>query len=148
MLTAREQKAVTYAANILKRYVREGEAFTSPAMVHKYLALKLGGLDHEVFHVMFLDAQHKLIADECMFRGTLTQTSVYPREVAKAALMHNAAAIIMAHNHPSGVLEPSRADEFLTQTLKSSLSLLDIRVLDHIIVGDGKSTSFSERGLL
>lgn len=148
MLTAREQKAVNYAANILRRYVREGEAFTSPAMVRDYLTLKLGGLDHEVFHVMFLDAQHKLIADECMFRGTLTQTSVYPREVAKAALMHNAAAVILAHNHPSGVLEPSRADEFLTQTLKSSLALLDVRVLDHIIVGGGKSTSFSERGLL
>ena len=148
MLTAREQKAVNYAANILRRYVREGEAFTSPAMVRDYLTLKLGGLDHEVFHVMFLDAQHKLIADECMFRGTLTQTSVYPREVAKAALMHNAAAVILAHNHPSGVLEPSRADEFLTQTLKSSLALLDVRVLDLIIVGGGKSTSFSERGLL
>ena len=98
--------------------------------------------------MLFLDAQSKMIDFDVMFRGTLTQTSVYPREVVKAALTKNAAAVILTHNHPSGSTEPSRADEFLTQTLKQALALIDVRVLDHIVVGAGGATSFAERGLL
>jgi DNA repair protein RadC len=101
-----------------------------------------------VFVVLFLDSQHRLIAADELFRGTLAQTSVYPREVVKAALAHNAAAVILAHNHPSGVAEPSRADEYLTATLKSALALVDVRVLDHLIVGHGQVVSLAERGLL
>lgn len=122
--------------------------FSSPQRVKDYLQLQLGHLPHEVFAVLFLDAQHRLIACEELFRGTLTQTSVYPREVVKRALTHNAASVILAHNHPSGALEPSRADELLTQTLRSSLNLIDIRVLDHMVVGRCGALSFSERGLL
>jgi DNA repair protein RadC len=101
-----------------------------------------------VFAVLFLDSQHRLIVLEPMFRGTLTQTSVYPREVVKRALALNAGAVILAHNHPSGAAEPSRADEYLTQTLKAALALVDVRVLDHLVVGRGRVTSFAERGLL
>jgi DNA repair protein RadC len=122
--------------------------FTSPQMVKDYLSMKLGALPHEVFAVMFLDSQQRLISCEEMFRGTLSQTSVYPREVVKRALALNAASVILAHNHPSGVLEPSRADELLTQTLKSSLALVDVRVLDHFVVGAAGALSFAERGLL
>jgi DNA repair protein RadC len=104
--------------------------------------------EHEVFVVLFLDAQNRLIACEEMFRGTLTQTSVYPREVLKMALKHNAAAVIFAHNHPSGVAEPSRADEMLTQALKQSLAMVDCRTLDHFVVGGTSITSFAERGLI
>lgn len=128
--------------------LRETPVFTAPQVVKEYLQLQLGALPHEVFWVLFLDAQHRLIAAEELFRGTLTQTSVYPREVVKQALAHNAAAVILAHNHPSGVLEPSRADELLTQTLKSSLALVDVRVLDHLVVGRASAVSFAERGLL
>ncbi len=128
--------------------LRESPVFTAPQVVKEYLQLQLGALPHEVFWVLFLDAQHRLIAAEELFRGTLTQTSVYPREVVKQALAHNAAAVILAHNHPSGVLEPSRADELLTQTLKSSLALVDVRVLDHLVVGRASAVSFAERGLL
>jgi len=105
-------------------------------------------LQHEVFTALFLDAQNRLIEDEDLFRGTLTQTSVYPREVVRRALHHNAAAVIFAHNHPSGVAEPSRADELLTRTLRDALALVDIRVLDHVIVAGAASVSFAERGLL
>ncbi len=122
--------------------------FDSPARVKDYASLQLGGRPHEVFAVMFLDAQSRLIRLEEMFRGTLTQTSVYPREVVKRALELGAAAVILAHNHPSGAAEPSRADEFLTQTLKSALALVDVRVLDHLVVGHGAVISFAERGLL
>lgn len=149
MLTAREAKAVRYATNIVrKKLTVEGVVFNSPTLVREYLALKLAGLQREEFHVLFLDAQHRLIADDCMFQGTLTQTSVYPREVAKAALLHNAAAVILAHNHPSGVVTASRADELLTQSLKSSLALFDVRVLDHFIVGAGITSSMAEQGLM
>lgn len=122
--------------------------FDSPQAVRDYLKLQLSALEHEVFAVLFLNAQHHLIAYEPMFRGTLTQTSVYPREVLKRCLDLNAAAVILAHNHPSGVAEPSRADEFLTQSLKSALAMIDVRVLDHMVVGRGKVVSFAERGLL
>ena len=121
---------------------------TRPQAVRDYLCLRLADRECEVFMVLFLDAQHRLIAAEEMFRGTLTQTSVYPREVVKAALGHNAAAVIFAHNHPSGVPEPSRADELLTQSLKQALALVDCRTLDHFVVGGSKTVSFAERGLL
>ncbi|HZV92802.1 MAG TPA: DNA repair protein RadC [Caldimonas sp.] len=122
--------------------------FDAPGKVKDYLALQLAGRRHEVFAVLFLDAQSRLVALEEMFRGTLTQTSVYPREVVKRALDLHAAAVILAHNHPSGAAEPSRADEYLTQTLKSALALVDVRVLDHLVVGHGTVVSFAERGLL
>ncbi len=122
--------------------------FDSPARVKDFVNLQLGGREHEVFAVLFLDAQSRLVRLEEMFRGTLTQTSVYPREVVKRALELGAAAVILAHNHPSGAAEPSRADEFLTQTLKSALALIDVRVLDHLVVGQGAVVSFAERGLL
>jgi DNA repair protein RadC len=122
--------------------------FDSPTAVKEYVRLQLAERDHEVFTVLFLDAQSRLIRLEEMFRGTLTQTSVYPREVLKRALDLQAASVIFAHNHPSGAAEPSRADEFLTQTLKSALALVDVRVLDHLVVGRGMVTSFAERGLL
>lgn len=122
--------------------------FSNPQAVKDFLQMQLGSRPHEVFAVLFLDAQHRLIAFEELFRGTLSQTSVYPREVIKQALAHNAGAVILTHNHPSGVLEPSRADELLTQTLKSSLQLIDVRVLDHIVVCRSACLSFAERGLL
>ena len=112
------------------------------------LRLKLAGLPHEVFICIYLDAQHRVIAVEELFRGTLTQTSVYPREVVKASLRANAAAVIFAHNHPSGVAQPSQADEILTRNLKEALSLVDVKVLDHFIVAGTQAISFAERGLL
>jgi len=113
-----------------------------------YLRLALGGREHEVFVCLWLDAQHRVISYQEAFRGTLTQTSVYPREIVKAALTANAAAVIFAHNHPSGVAQPSQADELLTRNLKESLSLVDVKVLDHFIVAGCQAISFAERGLL
>ncbi|MDE2402472.1 MAG: DNA repair protein RadC [Burkholderiales bacterium] len=136
------------ARRALSRELSTQPVFNSPQTVKDYLRIKLGALPHEVFAVLFLDAQQRLITCEEMFRGSLTQTSVYPREVVKRALALNAACVVLAHNHPSGVLEPSRADELLTQTLKSSLALVDVRVLDHLVVGAGGALSFAERGLL
>ena len=124
------------------------DALTSPQAVRDYLRLTLRTRPYEVFVGIFLDSQNRLIACEEMFRGTLAQTSVYPREVVKAALKHNAAAVIFAHNHPSGVAEPSRADELLTQALKQALALVDIRTLDHFVVAGASVTSFAERGLI
>ena len=121
----------------------------SPAVVRDYLTLRMAQLEHEVFIALWLDAQNALIAAEELFRGTLTQTSVYPREVVKSALAHNAGAVILAHNHPSGVIEPSAADMVLTESLKKALALIDVKVLDHFIVGGAKCPmSFAERGLL
>jgi DNA repair protein RadC len=128
--------------------LREEPVFTSPQTVRNYLRMQMGSLPHEVFGVLFLDSQHRLLVYEEMFRGTLSQTTVHPREVVKRALHHNAGAVVLAHNHPSGVTEPSRADEILTQTLKSALALVEVRVLDHLVVGAGSITSFAERGLL
>ncbi|NJD25173.1 MAG: JAB domain-containing protein [Betaproteobacteria bacterium] len=123
--------------------------FSAPGKVRDWLRLKLATRPHEVFMALWLDAQNRLIRADELFTGTLTQTSVYPREVVKAALACNAAAVILAHNHPSGVAEPSRADELLTQSLKSALALVDIKVLDHFIVaGNAAPLSFAERGLL
>ena len=113
-----------------------------------FFSLRLGSLEHEVFAAIFLDAQNRVIEYIELFRGTLTQTSVYPREVVKTSLRLNAAAVIFAHNHPSGVPEPSRADENLTKVLKDALALVDVRVLDHVIVAGGASVSFAQRGLL
>jgi DNA repair protein RadC len=124
------------------------DALVSPQAVRDYLRLSLATRPYEVFLGLFLDSQNRVVAAEELFRGTLAQTSVYPREVVKAALARNAAAMIFAHNHPSGVAEPSRADELLTQALKQALALVDIRTLDHFVVAGGRLTSFAERGLL
>jgi DNA repair protein RadC len=128
--------------------LKAGDALSSPAAVRSYLRLAVGHLEHEVFMVLFLDAQNRAIASEVLFRGTLTQTSVYPREVVKRALDRNAAAVVLAHNHPSGVAEPSVQDQALTRTIAEALSLVDVKVLDHFIVAPGASLSFAERGLL
>lgn len=128
--------------------LREGDALTSPGAVRDYLRLALGGLEHEVFVCLWLDAQHRTLAVEEAFRGSLTQTSVYPREIVKSGLRRNAAAVIFAHNHPSGAAQPSRADELLTRNLKEALALVEIRVLDHFIVAGRQTLSFAERGLL
>jgi DNA repair protein RadC len=143
-----DDQLIAAAMNVLERRVQYGEALSSPNAVRDYLRMRLATLPHEVFVVIFLNSQNHVIACEEMFRGTLTQTSVYPREIVKAALMHNAASVIFAHNHPSGVPEPSRADELLTSSLKMALSLVDVRTLDHFVVGGTKVTSFAERGLI
>ena len=139
---------VEMARRALAQPLREAPVFDAPQKVKDYIGLHLGTLTQEVFAVLFLDGQHRLIDFEVLFHGTLTQTSVYPREIVRRSLAHNAGAVILAHNHPSGVAEPSRADEHLTQTVKSALQLLDVRVLDHLVVGQGSVTSFAERGLL
>jgi len=139
---------IEIARRSLVEEARARDALGSPQAVRDYLRLTLGGRTCEVFVGVFLDSQNRVLATEELFRGTLAQTSVYPREVVKAALAHNAAAMIFAHNHPSGVAEPSRADELLTQALKQALALVDIRTLDHFVVAGGRLTSFAERGLL
>ncbi|HEY3181028.1 MAG TPA: DNA repair protein RadC [Casimicrobiaceae bacterium] len=145
---AQLKAGVELARRLLAEEIRAGSVLTSPEAVRDYLRLSLADLPHETFVVLFLDSQHRLLAADPMFRGTLAQTSVYPREVVKAALAHNAAAVIFAHNHPSGVAEPSRADELLTQTLKQALALVDIRTLDHFVVAGNRVVSFAERGIL
>lgn len=149
-LDTRTRRAVERAAKLLEESaVYRIEAMNSPGAVRTYLKLKMAGLEHEEFHVIWLDAQNRLIAFDRMFSGSLTETSVYPREVVKAAMRHNAAACILAHNHPSGVPEPSRADEMLTRTLKETLAMVDVKVLDHFIVaGNNRPLSFAERGML
>ena len=132
----------------LQEEIAAKDALTSPDAVRDYLRHCLSALPHEAFMALFLDSQHRLVAADELFRGTLAQTSVYPREVVKAALACNAAAVIFAHNHPSGVAEPSRADELLTTALKQALALVDIRTLDHFIVAGKRVVSFAERGLL
>jgi len=139
---------VELARRSLAQQAQRRDALASPQAVRDYLRLLLSERPYEVFVGLFLDSQNRLLAAEELFRGTLAQTSVYPREVVKAALARNAAAMIFAHNHPSGVAEPSRADELLTQALKQALSLVDIRTLDHFVVAHGGLTSFAERGLL
>ena len=145
---ASAEEVLQHARSVLSRRVRRGALLISPAAVKDYLRVHLGTLEHELFTVIFLDAQNRLVTTKEMFRGTVTPTSVYPREVVKEALAVNAAALILAHNHPSGAPEPSRADEYLTQTLKTALALVDVRVLDHFIVGGADVVSFAERGLL
>ena len=136
------------ARRALAQELTQRQVFDAPASVKNYLQLQLGGHGFEVFAVMFLDAQHRLIRFEEMFRGTLTQTSVYPREIVKRALDLQAGAVILAHNHPSGVADPSRADVTLTEVLQRALGLVDVRVLDHMVVGCACVVSFAERGLL
>lgn len=145
---AQLQAVMELARRALNEEVRRATVLDSPARVREYLQLSLARLPHEVFVALFLDAQNRLIAHDELFRGTLTQTSVYPREVVKHALARNAGAVIFAHNHPSGVAEPSRADEVLTRALREALVLVDVRVLDHIVVAGSASVSFAERGLL
>jgi DNA repair protein RadC len=145
---AQLQAALELARRALGEQMRARDALSSPQSVRDYLRLTLSGRDYEVFMAVLLDAQNRVIAAEELFRGTLTQTSVYPREIVKFALSHGAAAIIFAHNHPSGLAEPSQADELLTRTLRQALALVDVRVLDHFIVGEGAAMSFAERGLI
>lgn len=146
---AQLQAVMELARRALSEQMSAGDVFDAPETVRDWLRLRIGSLPHEVFHILLLDARNRLIDSVELFRGTLTQTSVYPREVVKLALAHNAAAVILAHNHPSGACEPSNADELLTRSLKAALDLVDIRVLDHFIVtAHGRPTSFAERGLL
>ena len=146
---AAELKAmVELVRRALREEVAGRDVLTSPDAVRDYLRLALAPLPYEVFMALFLDSQNRLLAACELFRGTLAQTSVYPREVVKAALAHNAAGVILAHNHPSGVAEPSRADELLTTSLKQALALVDIRTLDHLIVAGPRVVSFAERGLI
>jgi DNA repair protein RadC len=145
---AQLQAVMEMARRALREKLVAGNALNSPSAVRDYLRLRLQSLPHEVFIALFLDAQHRVIGIEELFRGTLTQTSVYPREVVKRALHHNAGAMIFAHNHPSGVAEPSHADETLTQALKQALALVDVRVIDHFIVAGSGVLSFAERGLI
>ena len=142
------QAAKELVRRSLLETLNHGDALSSPARVREYLRLTLAGREHEIFMVLFLDAQNRVIEAEEMFRGTLTQTSVYPREVVKRSLFNNAGAVILAHNHPSGVAEPSHADETLTQTLKQALALVDVRVLDHFIVAGSGILSMAERGIV
>jgi DNA repair protein RadC len=145
---AQLQAVMEMARRALKEQAKQRDALTSPQAVRDYLRLQLGTREYEVFMAVFLDTQNRVIAMEELFRGTLKETSVYPREVVKRALAHNAGAIIFAHNHPSGVAEPSRADEAITQALKQALALVDVRVLDHFIVAAGGGVSLAERGLI
>ena len=146
--SAQLSAAVELARRSLRDELKNGAALTSPGAVRDYLRLALGGREHEVFVCIWLDAQHRVLKAEEMFRGTLTQTSVYPREIVKAGLKANAAAVIFAHNHPSGAAQPSQADELLTRNLKDALALVDVKVLDHFIVAGHQTLSFAERGLL
>ena len=136
------------ARRALTAQLKQQTLFDAPHAVRDYLQLQLGSRPHEIFAVMFLDSQHRLIVLEELFRGTLTQTSVYPREVVVRALALNAASVVLAHNHPSGTAQPSRADEALTQTLRAALGLVDVRVLDHFVVTSTETVSMAERGLL
>ena len=145
---ASAEEVLRHARCVLSRRVRRGASMSSPQAVKDYLRVALGALEHEMFTIIFLDAQNRVLALKQMFRGSVTQTSVYPREVVKEALGLNAAGVILSHNHPSGAAEPSRADEYLTQTLKAALALVDVRVLDHMVVAGAEVVSFAERGLL
>ena len=148
-MLASERRSVDKAMEILASYMRgPSTVFSSPESVRQYICLHLGVLPYEVFGVLFLDSQHRLIAFEQMFRGTLTQTSVYPREVVTRALEHCAASVVLTHNHPGGSTQPSPADEALTQTLKAALALVDVRVLDHFVVAGNQAGSMAEMGLL
>jgi DNA repair protein RadC len=136
------------ARRVLAEQLAAQPLFDAPQRVKDYLALHLRPLAHEAFAVLFLDSQHRLLTLEVMFRGTLAHTSVHPREIVKRALALNAAAVVLAHNHPSGAAEPSRADELVTQAVRAALQLVDVRVLDHLVVGHGAVLSFAERGLM
>lgn len=148
-LRARERGVIDRALEIVGRCLRQpGVVMADPDAVKQYIRLHIGGETTEVFCVMYLDTQNRVIAFDHLFTGTLAQTSVYPREVVRAALAHGANAVILTHNHPTGNTTPSRADEALTQTLKAALALVDVRVLDHVIVGGDKALSMAEKGLI
>ena len=142
------EELVLEARAALTRRLKRGTTLTSPRVVRDYLAVRLGGLDHEIFGVLLLDTRHRLIEFVELFRGTIDGASVHPREVVKLALEKGAAALILVHPHPSGVAEPSRADEIITTRLRDALALIDVRVVDHLIVAGGEVVSFAERGLL
>lgn len=144
---ATEEEILAAAGTILQPRI-VGTSLESPREALDFLQAKLARLPHEVFCCLFLDNRHRILAFEEMFRGTLNGTAVYPREIVKRALSLNAAAVILVHNHPSGVAEPSRADQALTERLRDALALIEVRVLDHIVIGDGETVSFSERGML
>lgn len=139
---------IAQALEILRKRYARGAKIGSPTDLRKYLALKFGDLEHEAFSVIYVDTQHQIIAHDVEFTGTLDSCSVYPREIVKAAIRHNCSAVILAHNHPSGSAEPSRADRSITDQLKSSLDLIGVRVLDHIVTGGDTTVSFAERGWL
>ena len=145
---ATSEEIIAAAREHMSRRIRRGTQLTSPKATRDYLSLKLGTLEREVFAVIFLDKRHRVISYQEMFQGTIDGASVHPREVVKEALKQNAAAVILAHPHPSGVAEPSQADEQITRRLREALALVDIRILDHIVVAGGDTTSFAERGLL
>ena len=148
-ISPNEQKVLDRAARILAREAKERPySMTSPGLVRDFLRFRLEHVEHEQFCALFLDSQHRLIEFAELFRGTLDSASVYPREVAKEALRHNAAAVIFAHNHPSGIAEPSMADRKITKRLEEALGLFEIRVLDHIVVGSPGMVSFAEEGLI
>lgn len=146
--TMLDDATIRHALYILERRIYGSNVFQTPESVKSYLKLKAANLEHEVFAVLFIDSQNRLLKFEEMFRGTVSQTSVYPREVVKEALKLNASAVIFSHNHPSGDPTPSRADEHLTQTLKAALALVDVRVIDHIITGGSNAVSMAEKGML
>ena len=146
--TAQFAAAIELSRRAMREQMSERSALTSPGAVRDYLRLSLAHRQHEVFVCIWLDAQHKVVGTEEAFRGTLTQTSVYPREIVKKALARNAAAVIFAHNHPSGVAQPSQSDELLTRNLREALALVEVKVLDHFIVAGNQAISFAERGLL
>lgn len=141
-----EDETIARALDILSSRAKVGDNLSSPAIVRDWMRLRLGDLEHECFAVVYLNSQNSAIEFDIMFRGTLTQTSVYPREIVKAALAHNAAGVILAHNHPSGVVEASQADRMLTDTLKTALGMVDVKVLDHFIVSQSSFLSFAEKG--
>lgn len=145
---AQLQAVLEMARRHMRESLERGEAFSSPEMVRAYLSARLRDQPREVFLVLFLDTRHRLLAAEEMFLGSLAEASVHPREVVRRAMQHNAAALIVAHNHPSGVAEPSAADEAITRRLRDALALLDVRLLDHFVVGDGEPVSLAERGVI
>lgn len=147
-ITAPKCAILEAARNVIQSKLVKGEAFTSPEAVKEFLVMKLGGFEHEVFSIILMDNQHKVISYLEMFRGTVNSATVHPREIVKTALAANASAVIISHNHPSGFPEPSGSDRAITKRLKDALELVDIRVLDHIIVAGLESVSFAERGII
>lgn len=145
---AQLQAAIEMGKRVLAEAVQQGDALSDPESTRQYLLSWLRDRDHEVFAALFMDSQHRVLAMEELSHGTIDAASVYPREVVKRALALKAAAVIFAHNHPSGVSEPSAADRALTERLRQALGLVDVRVLDHFVVGEGRPTSFAERGWL
>ena len=143
-----DDEVIREGLRILSARLPKHSVLANPRTTREYFRLRFAGLEHEVFCCLYLDTRHRPIACEELFRGTIDGATVHPREVAKRALVHNAASVILAHNHPSGIAEPSQADELITRRLKEALALLDIRVLDHLVVTDTVTESFAERGLL